>query len=142
MTLVVIFLQKKLTTPFYHLKMTMTKPSFSRERMSASPKKGFLNPTTTMTKTTATKLRVPLFSHVVKRSELIQKKKRHCSATVKEDQEVDTNSKNIRRKKNNKKLTGELKKSRGSRKESASNDSDIEIIEKPQEETPEKELGM
>ena len=38
-------------------------------------KKGFLNPTTTMTKTTATKLRVPLFSHVVKRSELIPTQK-------------------------------------------------------------------
>ena len=55
---------------------------------------------------------------------------------------VDSNSKNIRQKKNNKKLTGESKKSRGSRKESASNDSNIEIIEKPQEETPEKELCM
>ena len=69
------------------------------------------------------------------------KKKRHCSATVEEDQEVDTNSKNICRKKNNKKLTGESKKSSKTRKNGAGNDSDIEIIEKLQE-TPEKELGM
>ena len=69
------------------------------------------------------------------------KKKHHRSETVEEDHEVDNNSKNIHQKKNNKKPTGDSKKSSNSRKNDASNDSDIEIMEKPQE-TPEKELGM
>jgi hypothetical protein len=72
-----------------------------------------------------------------KKVQVSSKKKPHRASTVKD---VDNGSEDIRQKNNIKKLTGQSKKSGNTHKKGASDDSDIELIENPQE-SPEKELG-
>lgn len=68
------------------------------------------------------------------------KKKHHRSPSI-EELEVDNDFEDIRPKNNNKKCTGQTKNSSNTRKDSDSDDSDIQVIEKPKE-SPEKELGI
>ena len=68
------------------------------------------------------------------------KKKHHRSPSI-EELEVDNDFEDIHPKNNNKKCTGQTKNSSNTRKDSDSDDSDIQVIEKPKE-SPEKELGI